>query len=38
MSRVGKKVIKIPKDVSVVITDKTVNVKVCLITLKIQGI
>ena len=27
MSRVGKKVIKIPKDVSVVITDKTVNVK-----------
>ena len=27
MSRIGKKVIKIPKDVSVVITDKTVNVK-----------
>ena len=27
MSRVGKKVIEIPKDVSVVITDKTINVK-----------
>ena len=27
MSRVGKKVIEIPKDVSVVISDKTINVK-----------